>query len=187
MIGLGLTLFILIEPVLSLAAPGTLGNGGPLAFVGVIVGVAIVFLSVFLVLRLFLAVQALMIEGAPPATALRRSYSLVAGSMWRLIGYVLAFGLIVGLLGLVFIVLGSIIGLIISPPSFGGLTLTLNPTFVFVQSIITALCAQIFAPIVDIGMVLLYFDLRWRHGERVPVPGGGEAAGMPQVEMRRQV
>ena len=35
----------------------------------------------------------------------------------------------------------------------------------------------VLAPFSSIVLTLLYFDLRWRHGERVPLPGGGETGG----------
>ncbi len=183
-LGLGLTLMAVVGPTLILGGPLVLGGGGPLAFLVLVGTVAVVFLSVFLLIRFAFSVQALIIESMSPSVAIRHSYSMVAGSMWRVVGYALAFSAILGLIGIAITIVATIVGLIVSPPTLNALTLTMAPPAVFAQALTLNLLSEVFAPIFSIGMVFLYFDLRWRQGERVPVPGGGEATGRPQTEVR---
>lgn len=179
-------------PVVGTAVPGfsALGPTGldvpsPVIFAGLIVLVAIIFGLVFVALRIALVIQSLMIEGIPARDALRRSWMLVAGSMWRLLGWAAVFGLIVGLISLPFSLIVTVIGFIISPPQLTiPVTFTINPAAYFTQSLLATLISAVLAPLADIGFVLLYFDLRFRHGEKVPVPGGGYVTGQPQPEIR---
>jgi len=111
----------------------------------------------------------------------------VTGSMWRLLGWAAVFGLIVGLISLPFSLAVTVLGFIISPPHLTiPMTLTINPASYFTQSLLATLISAVLLPLVDIGFILLYFDLRFRHGETVPVPGGGEVTGRPQPEVRPQ-
>jgi hypothetical protein len=183
-VGFGLSLLVVLGPVLSLGSAGALGNGGAFAFLGVLVGVAVVFVSVFLAIRFGFAVEALMIENLPAVGALRRSYRLMAGSMWRWIGYSLMFALIVGLIGLVFAIISFIVRLLIAPIDLSSPTLPTNPTAIVAQTLTLGLLSELIAPIASIGLVFLYFDIRWRHGETVPVPGGGETTGPPLMAPR---
>jgi hypothetical protein len=183
-VGLGVGLLVLLGPALSLGTAGLLGNGGGLAFLALLAAVAIVFVSIFLAVRFSLSVQALMVENLSAMAALRRSYRLVAGSMWRLVGYVLMFSLILALLNIIPAVVSFILTLFIAPPfSLTAGVAALKPTALVVQNVITGFFAQIFAPIMQIGLIFLYLDIRWRHGETVPMPGGVETTG-PQPVFR---
>ncbi|HEY7023869.1 MAG TPA: hypothetical protein VH371_02780 [Candidatus Limnocylindrales bacterium] len=161
-----------VVPSLGALGPAGLDLPGPLIFGGLVVGVAVLFALVFVGIRIALTVQALMIEGISGRDALRRSWALVAGSMWRLMGWALVFGLIVGLLSLPFNLLLSFISLIVAPPRLTfPPTFTVQPAAYLVQSVLLVLVQAVILPLADIGFVLLYFDLRFRHGEKVPVPG----------------
>jgi len=183
LIGLGLTLIVVLSPLLLLAGPGAFGDGGPVAFLALVVVVAVVVATVFLLIRTIFTVEVLMLEDLPGVASIRRSYSLVRGSMLRVIGYSLIFALIASLIGLVASFVSVLVGFALSSPTLGGTTPTVSSTAVVAQTLITSLFSEVLSPILSIGFVLLYFDVRWRHGERVPVPGGGETAGRPQPEV----
>jgi hypothetical protein len=93
-------------------------------------------LLVFAVVAWFLYVQAVMVEGKGPGTALTRSWKLVQGTWWRVCGIVIVFGI---LPSLVIFAINWIAGDLIAV--VGGVLVT---------------------PIAYIGTVLLYLDLRAR-------------------------
>ena len=93
-------------------------------------------LLVFAFVAWFLYVQAVMVEGKGPGTALTRSWELVRGTWWRVFGIVIVFGI---LPSLVIFAINWIAGDLIAV--VGGVLVT---------------------PIVHIGAVLLYLDLRAR-------------------------
>jgi hypothetical protein len=158
-------------PGIGALGPSGLDLPGPIIFVGLIVLVALVFALVFVAIRVALVVQSLMIESIPASEALRRSWMLVTGSMWRLIGWAALFGLIVGLLSLPFTFVITLIAFVISPPHLTfPAAFTISPASYFVQSLLTTLVSALLLPLVDIGFVLLYFDLRFRKGEKVRAP-----------------
>jgi hypothetical protein len=39
------------------------------------------------------------------------------------------------------------------------------------QAVLSSFAAALFQPLLIIATTLLYFEIRWRHGERVPLPG----------------
>ena len=163
-----------IAPVLG-ALPSALGiGGGPVALFGLIVFVALTFGFIFVMIRIAFAVQVLMIENVSMADALRRSWRLLSGAMLRLVGWMIVFALIVGLLGLVFEICGVIVAFITSPPqpsSISTIGSTFGVTFGVLLSVTSTLAAAVFQPLVVAGTTLLYLDIRWRHGESVPAPG----------------
>lgn len=182
--GLGLTLLVLLVPLLTVAGAALLGGGGVLSFLALLLIVGVVFVTFFLLIRFVFAVQVMVVEDMPALASLRRSYALVAGSMLRVIGYALVFGLILGVIGLAIGFVSLTAGLLISPVDLNSLTPTFSPASTFVQALITNLLAEVFAPILTIGFVLLYFDTRYRRGETVPTPGGGQATA-PAVLAQR--
>jgi hypothetical protein len=179
-VGFGLSLLVVLGPALSLGTAGALGNGGGVAFLSLLVGVAVVFVSVFLAIRFAFALEVLMIENQRAVAALRRSYRLMAGSMWRWVGYSLMFALILGLIGLIFVFISFLIRPISTSVSPGSVAFSVNPTAVVAQSVLLGLTSALISPIASIGLIFLYFDIRWRHGETVPVPGAGETTGPAQ-------
>ena len=170
--GAALALLLILLPLLLVDGPTLLGGGGLLSFLALLGIVAVVFVTVFLVIRFVFAIQVMVLEDLSAVPSLRRSYALVAGSMLRVIGYSIVFGLILGVIGLAISFVSLFIGLIISPANLTTLTPTFSPASTFAQSLVTSLLAEVFAPIFTIGFVLLYYDTRYRHGEQVPGPGG---------------
>lgn len=111
----------------------------------------------------FAAAPALILEPASITGALGRSWTLVSGSFWRVLGIVLLVQVILGVavqvistpLSIISSV-GLINGINISPPSDGQVQLILAT---YVLSIAIALFLYPFA---SIARTLLYFDLRMR-------------------------
>ena len=65
---------------------------GPLVFGGLVTVVALWVILVFVGLRLSFSVPTLIIEGRGAIDSARRSWTLVRGAMWRVLGYLLLFG-----------------------------------------------------------------------------------------------
>ncbi len=72
-------------------------GGGAAAFLGLIVIVGAFAALMFLEVRWALIVQAVVLEKAGAVDGLSRSWRLVAGSGWRVLGYVIAIAIITGL------------------------------------------------------------------------------------------
>jgi len=139
--------------------------------VGVVGGLTTVVLTIWIAIRLSLALPAIVLEGIGPVDALRRSWQLVRGSWWRIFGITLLAGIVVafigGILQLPFSIVGGLAG------GGGGLTAMFNagsttaaaaPTALSVAigaigSIIAATCTR---PISAGVTVLLYTDMRIR-------------------------
>lgn len=120
----------------------------------VIVGIP---LFVYLLVSLYFVQQAIMIEGAGPLAALRRSHALVKGSWWRVLGIGLAFMLVLVVPELVAGLGRGTVRLVI-----GGITTALG----------------------SIGMTLVYLDLRARKegcpAERLAWELGGRVGASPE-------
>lgn len=146
---------------------------GPLVFGGLIVSVAFIVAVVFVGLRLAFIVQAVVIEGSGAWQSVRRSWRLVSGATWRVLGYLLLFGIVAALpAALISGIAGALIG-----PAYSRFTLDYDSARVFSTALISGLAAAVFAPISAIALTLLYFDLRSRKGETVPAPGAATATG----------
>ena len=140
-------------------APGATG-GGPLAFAAVLVFAAMLVLTVFVSIRWTFWPQAVILDGTGPLGSLGRSWRLIAGSTWRVIGYALLFGLAAGILqGLL-----AQVGLIVVDALAG--VLPDDPELVL-RFAVNTLATLLLAPVVPVAMTLLYLDLRIRRGERL--------------------
>jgi hypothetical protein len=112
--------------------------------------------------------QVVLLEGAGAVEGLSRSWRLVAGSGWRVLGYVLVFGLIS---------LGA--ALLLGVPQ---LLFNLDPTRpldVALSTLLDGAAAALLAPITPLLATLLYYDLRFRAGETAPQPGEDRAVAQP--------
>lgn len=135
-------------------------GGGVAAFLGLVVIVGAVAAVVFISLRWSLLIQTIVLEQAGPVEGLSRSWRLVAGSGWRVMGYFLFVALISGVIGAIVSVLPEAV-LRLPPTSTAG---------VIVGTIFQGLLAVIAAPIALVTL-FLYYDLRFKHGEPAPQPG----------------
>jgi hypothetical protein len=168
-IGIAAALLGLAVPLLS-ALPSLGITGGPVVFLGLVVFVAVIAAVIFVTIRFTFALMALVVERLSAGQALRRSWHLLAGSMLRLIGWAIVFGLIVAVISFVISFIGLFIALIVSPPRLGDLG-SVSGTAVVTETLVNTLVSALFAPFITVGLTLLYFEIRWRHGEPVPVPG----------------
>jgi hypothetical protein len=149
---------LLVTTTVSLA-PDPAAGGLPV-FLGLVAAVGVVVLLAFLGLRWALWPQVVLLDDAAGITALGRSFRLVAGSTWRVLGYALAFGLATGILSQLLGQLGGIVaGLVTGPAGTPGTLLRL---------IWAAAITILMAPVVPAAMTLLYLDLRLRRGDPAP-------------------
>jgi hypothetical protein len=152
-------LALLVPGVVALLA-GATGLGAALLVVGV---VAAVVVAVLLWVRWSLAAPALVLEGAPVTTAMGRSWRLVNGSAWRVLGILVLAGIIVSIGQAVITVP---IGLLAGLPAAGQSSQYADLGLTFVQLVIsgvgTIIAGAIFYPFNAAVSALLYIDLRMR-------------------------
>lgn len=116
-----------------------------------------VLITVFLVVRLFLAPAALILENTSVASSIRRSWTLTRGSFWRVLGALVLMGLIAWLVaGAIGIVAG--VG--------GGVVTVLQPGSATVAASVvmlaTTLATALVMPFTASVAALIYIDLRMR-------------------------
>jgi hypothetical protein len=168
---------------------------GAATVVGVLGFLAALVLTIRIWLRLSLAVPAVVLEGAGPVTALRRSWQLVRGSWWRVFGITLLAGIVVALIGLVlqvpFIVVRALVsgGSGFTPVSSPGTTVAVAAPSVLglvigaIGSIVAATCTR---PISAGVTVLLYTDMRMRReGLDLALNQASQAQGLTGDEFMR--
>ncbi len=109
----------------------------------VIIGIPLFF---YLLVALFFYTPAIMLEGKDIIGSLGRSRQLVAGSWWRIFG-----------IGIVFVLL--LLGLSVTASIPGIIFSFISP---YLASIYSAVVNILLFPIVIIGMILVYIDLRVR-------------------------
>lgn len=130
-------------------------------FVGGVLAVAVIGVTVWLGVSWAVAAPAVVLEGVGPIHALRRSYALVKGGFWRVLGILLLAALLVflvgGLLSLPFAI-GQEIP-VLTHPDPHGLTFTLSVVIGQLGSIVSGTVTSPFSAGVA---VLLYVDLRMR-------------------------
>ena len=125
--------------------------------VSILVGLAVMGAFILLIIpgffvmtRLFASVPALVVEGMRGRAALRRSWSLVEGSGWRVFGTILLVGLITGLVSSAFAVA--------------------TDQGWFAQAVAASIGGVVTGPFVALVGMLVYLDLRARR-ERPTVAG----------------
>jgi hypothetical protein len=140
--------------------------------VGLVVLIAVVgtFAAVIFVgLRWSFSVQSIMLEGQGALGALGRSWRLVSGSTWRVLGYLLLLAVLLFVIGLIAAIPVAIlfgVGVDIRT----GQPLPFDAVRVAGQSIMPAVLATLAVPFYLAVMTLLYYDLRWRSGEPLTPP-----------------
>ena len=115
-----------------------------------------VLITAFFIVRLMFFPQMVVLEGRGPLEALSRSWQLVRGSFWRVLGTVILISLLVQILiiipGLIF---GGIIGFVFSDPQDFAIQQSLSTLVGYIAQIL-------FLPVSIIAYTLLYYDLRVR-------------------------
>lgn len=107
---------------------------------------------IYCAIRWSLTVAAMMAEDTGPIKGMRRSWDLVGGSWWRVVGILLILSIMQSIIGGA---LGVLWNLIVSGLLSGDIGTAVGATG-------STLLQAVVSPLVAIGVVLLYFDLRVR-------------------------
>ncbi len=167
---IGIGAVIATAVLLALGSNGRL-LPGPGVFLWILIFVATFAVLLFVSVRWALVIPVLVVERLGAIDSLRRSWHLVSGSSWRVLGYLLAFLVAVGLLSLIVTLPASFNVTFASFSSTRSLSAFIDPTWTAALTFVSTVVSVALAPLVSIGMMLLYFDLRFRQGEQVPQPG----------------
>ena len=159
---------VLVVAMLGLMIAATfIVGGGLLTFLGLVALVGALAAILFIVIRATFTSVAIMTEHIGGADGFRRSWRIAADHGWRVLGYVV----LVGLLGFLVTLLVALVPSLVNPLEAG------SKADIIYTDVVTLVAAILAAPIAPIVLTLLYVELRWQHGERVPLPGGGEVEG----------
>jgi hypothetical protein len=148
---------------------------------GVLLGVGGLVVVVYMYVRLAVAAPALVIEGLGPVDSLRRSWGLVRGSWWRVLGILLLSAVITNLLtGIISVPISTVAGVIT------GFSESLLPT-VLAAGLATLLAGILTLPFSAAVTGLLYTDLRMRREalDIQLVSAGVDPHGDPLAPYRR--
>jgi hypothetical protein len=144
--------------------------GGLLTFVGVIVLVGGLALILFYAVRASLLTVAVIAEHVGGAAGLSRSWRLVSANGWRVLGYLVLAWLLATAVGYLF----TSVVLTVFPFATGSIADAVART------VIGLIPGIVSAPLAPILLTLIYFDLRARHGESAPPPGGQPTEKKPK-------
>lgn len=185
---LGLSVLVSLLGLVSLAAiVGVLVAAAPLLgawtwALGLALGVPFALLGIYVYVRLSLASPALVIEGLSPLPALRRSWRLVAGSFWRVLGITVLASVIVNVLSSIltvpFALVGSVVGALVSGAW----------PVIIATGVATLAAGFITLPFSSAVTGLLYTDLRMRREalDVALISAGVEPSGDPLAPYRRR-
>jgi hypothetical protein len=140
---------LLVGPGLALLAVS-----GEAAAVALIVGIPLaIVLAALVYVRLAFAAPALLLENLGVIAAMRRSWRLVRGSWWRVLGVLLLTTIIAsianGLLQTPFSIIGAVIAAAVAPGDAGGSTAAITPAVVITSvsgNIGTVIASTVTAP-----------------------------------------
>jgi Membrane domain of glycerophosphoryl diester phosphodiesterase len=141
-----------------------------------------VVLAIALYVRWSLAAPALILESAPVTTAMRRSWRLVNGSAWRVLGILLLAGIIVSIgQAVITVPVGLLAGLPAAgqPSQYASLPVTFAQ--LLISGVGTIVAGAVFYPFSAAVSALLYIDLRMRREgldvrlARAAAEGGAQA------------
>ena len=142
---------------------------GPAVFVGILVFVAAFAAIIFINVRWALAVPVTALESTGVLETLRVSWRLVAGSTWRVIGFLVVIGLTVGMVAFV---LTLIVTIAVGAASLSVTQVQqIDPVRLGIANTLSLLIGTALLPFTAVATLLLYFDLKWRAGGAVPQPG----------------
>ncbi|MGA2873039.1 MAG: glycerophosphoryl diester phosphodiesterase membrane domain-containing protein [Candidatus Dormibacteria bacterium] len=145
-------LVLAVVAVLLHAALGTLGS-----LLDFLLVLAAVVTAVGVSIRLSLSVPVLVIERSSPWPAVQRSWELTRGGAWRAFGVILVLFVVEIIAGLILDLLVALLG------SLGGGTG--HPLGAVLFDLGSVISSILVAPIILVGLVLLYFDFRVRKEE----------------------
>ncbi len=165
---LAVVAIILLAGLLAVIAAALLG-GGIGVFLALVAAVAGFVAVVFIGLRWIFALNSIVLEGRGAIEALGRSWRLVSGSTWRVLGYLLLLGLITMLLAmLVGLVQVALFGFDFDPVT--GQPVPFSPLRAAGQMVIQTAFTIAITPWFLAVMLLLWYDLRLRSGETLTPP-----------------
>jgi hypothetical protein len=175
---LGVALVGVFATILVAALVSAVAGVGLGVFAGLIGSVGTFVAVIFVSLRWSMGIQAVMCEGAGARAAMGRSWRLISGSTWRVLGYYVLVFLLAALIGAV---VGVVILLVFRPtlnigPNTGPFVspVTMSPAGVLAQTLFGGLVSLVFTPWWLTVLTLLYYDLRWRRGELQPAPAAAQ-------------
>jgi len=116
-----------------------------------LLGLGLMVLLVFLGARLAVAIPALVLERLDPMSAMRRSWNLVRGSTWRVIGIVYLAVLLIGLVG-------SFMPMLLVPGLYRGLLTGSVDSYVQL-ALVSGAVNLVLGPILPTLVAVLFFDL----------------------------
>ena len=148
---LGAALTVLVLLWVYLASTAITGQSPLMGPVFLIVGLPLLTLVVYVMF----APQGVVTESLKPVVAVKRSFHLVKGSWWRVLGIVLTLFMVATGVGILLTVPFALVS-----ASLGLDTLTMSSRVVLALN--NLLTSVILLPVVFIGMTLLYYDLRVR-------------------------
>ena len=148
-LGLGIAVLLAAAFALTVVLAAALGAAGIAVILLVWIAVAAMVIVVYV--RTSLAAPAIVLEHLSGWRGLVRSWNLVTGLFWRLLGIRLLLGLITG-------IISTIVVFILS---FAGIGLDTNGRFIL-QEVASAFAAVFVSPITYIAVTLLYYDARIR-------------------------
>jgi Membrane domain of glycerophosphoryl diester phosphodiesterase len=172
-----LVAFIGVAIVAALAAGVTfaigfaIGGRGLGFFIALIGAVGAVAALIFFALRWSMFLQAMVLERLGAMAALGRSWRLVSGSTWRVLGYFLVVFLILFGIELVVGIPLAIVGLLVhmgtthSTGLNGIIAASTDPLYLLILTLGGAVISAFFTPWFLSVLTLLYYDLRWQRGE----------------------
>lgn len=149
-----------ILPGVLVAVSGATIPGVILALVG---GIGGVVFTVFLVTRWAFTAPALLLEEQGVFAAMRRSFRLVHGSFWRVLGITLLAQLLVGVGSAVIQMPFALVSTLFQDPDRMYADFWANLGQLSVQGIGQVLAGAVFYPFAAAVTTLLYIDVRMRH------------------------
>ncbi|MEV0581938.1 hypothetical protein [Nonomuraea sp. NPDC050310] len=159
MAGLVLAPLLLLVPIFVLLLSVS-ASGGAVFGVGVLVILAYVAYALFVMARFSFATPAAVLEGLGPIAAMRRSWRLVTGDFWRVLGILLVTallaGFVSGIIAVPFTFIGSFVGML------GGGTVGSTVIAAVLIAVGTMVGGMISYPIQAGVAGLLYTDRRMR-------------------------
>lgn len=132
-------------------AVGPAASGGAGAFLALVAAVGVVAAAVFLLVRWSLASPVVALEGVGPIVSLGRSWQLVRGWTWRVLGYGLLIGLVAVILDLTLVQSVAAVVSLVAP---AGVTA--------VEIGVGAVAQVLLVPLGALTSLVLYHDLRAR-------------------------
>ncbi|MBI4673331.1 MAG: hypothetical protein HY741_16900 [Chloroflexi bacterium] len=177
--------FILI-PLLGIGALGSSSSSTASALLGIFyialccLLIPAILVSIFIDIRWVFFEQAIVLENYNSTGGLGRSWKLVKGTFWRVLGMVFVLALMVSLFSAGPVYLITILAFLLPTP---GLALILNP-------IIQSLVVIVMTPLQFAALTILYYDLRIRKEgfdlqvqmQGLPDPTAGPQSEPPRIE-----